>query len=65
MSVIISDKLNDWSRQAAMSLLSSGEEIIQLPEADSFYIGRSKRPDMLCIGKVNVEGADFFVLQKK
>jgi len=65
MSVTMSDSLNDWSRKAAMNLLSSGEEIIQLPEAESFYIARSKRSDMLCIGKVNVEGVDFVVLQKK
>jgi hypothetical protein len=61
----MSDNLNDWSRKAAISLLSSTEEIIQLPEADSFYIARSKHSDMLCIGKMKIEGVDLFILQKK
>ena len=65
MSITVSDSLIGWSRKAAMKLLSSGEEMIQLPHAESFFVGRSKCTDILCVGKMNVKGIDLFILQKK
>ena len=64
MTVIVSDDLSRWSKKAAINLLSSEEEIIQVPEAESFYVARSKHSDMGCIGKMNIEGVDIFLLQK-
>jgi hypothetical protein len=60
----MSGSLNDWSKKAAMNLLSSGGEIIQLPEAESFYVARSKHSDMLCIGRMYIEGVDILFFKR-
>lgn len=65
MSVFLSDFFSESCKKAAISLLSSKEEIIQLPEAEDFCIARTKHLDMLCIGKMTIDGVDLFILQKK